>query len=72
MRIRIDDPAALPALRRYLAARTDFIVGEGEAGTLAVGVLGSLREGGHTELVRYLRPWQDRNLDVMVNIVPDS
>jgi hypothetical protein len=71
MRVRIDDPAAVPALRRYLTARTDFIVQEREPGTLAVGVLGSLRDGGLVELESYLRPWRDRNLDVMIDVVPD-
>lgn len=71
MKVRIDDLAAVPALRRYLARRTDFVVQEREPGTIAVGVLGSLRDGGRVEVEGYLRPWRDRHLDVLIEVVPD-
>ena len=71
MKIRIDDLAAAPALRLYLAERTNFVVREREAGTMTVSVLASLRDGGRLELERYLRPWRDRHRDVVVDVVPD-
>lgn len=72
MKIRIDNPTAVPALRRYLGERMDFVVQEREPGTIAVGVLGSLRDGGRLEVERYLRPWRDRNDDVKIHVLPDA
>ena len=71
MKIRIDNSAAVPALRQYLATRTSFVVHEREPGTIVVGVLGSLRDGGLVELERYLRPWRERHSDVAIEVVPD-
>jgi hypothetical protein len=71
MEIRIDDPAAVPALRRYLSRRTNFVVHEVEPGALAVGVVGSFLDGGHVEVEHYLRPWCDRHRSVAVSVVPD-
>ena len=71
MEIRINDLAALPALRRYLSERTGFVVHELEPGALSVGVVGSFRDGGHLEVEHYLRPWCDRHRGVGVSVVPD-
>ena len=71
MKLRIENPLALQALRHYLAKRKDFIVQEREPGTIAVGVLGSLRDGGRIELEGYLRPWRDRHVDIAIEVVPD-
>ena len=71
MEIRIDDIEAVPALRRYLSERTSFLVDERGADALAVGVVGSFRDGGHLEVERYLRPWCDRHRGVAVSLVPD-
>jgi hypothetical protein len=72
MKIRIDNLTAVPALRRYLGERKDFVVQEREPGTIAVGVLGSLRDGGLVEVERYLRPWRERNDDVKIYVFPDA
>lgn len=72
MKIRIENLTAVPALRRYLGERMDFVVQEREPGTIAVGVLGSLRDGGRLEVERYLRPWRDRNDDVKIHVLPDA
>ena len=72
MKIRIDNLTAVPALRRYLGERKDFVVQEREPGTIAVGVLGSHRDGGRLEVERYLAPWRERNDDVRVCVFPDA
>ena len=71
MKLRIENPLALQAVRQYLAKRVDFVVQEREPGTIAVGVVGSLRDGGRIELERYLGPWRDRHGDIAIEIVPD-
>jgi hypothetical protein len=71
MRLHVDNPAAIRTLREYLSARNDYVVQDRGPGALAVGVLGSFRDGGRLEVERYLQPWRDRNDGVTIQVLTD-
>jgi hypothetical protein len=72
MKLQLDNPVALHGLRDYLSRRSDYVVQERGPGAIAVSVLGSFRDGGRSEIERYLRPWRDRNDDVTIRVLPDA
>ena len=68
MRLRLDNPAALPDLVDTLRAYIDVIV-ERDGDELAVSVLGSIRQTQLVlELEPRLRPWRLRHPDVHLEI----
>jgi hypothetical protein len=57
MRIELTNPEQLPDLVAFLEARVNLVVQRLNDRQLAVGVLGSYRDGGARELEEYLDEW---------------
>jgi hypothetical protein len=58
MRIRVDEPALLPELMRFLEGRIDFVTSAASETEVDVGVLGSFADGGRAELDSHLELWR--------------
>jgi hypothetical protein len=58
MRIRVGEPALLPALLHFLEERVDFVSAAASDVEVDVGVLGSFADGGRAELDAHLELWR--------------
>ena len=70
MLIRVSDPTALPALIRDLEQRAHhYVVKQVGADTVAVGVLGSFKDGGELDLTLFLLAWEAAHPQTTINLI---
>jgi hypothetical protein len=69
MLIRLSDLTLVPALVRDLEQRVHYVVKQVGDDTVAVGVLGSLADGGASELRLFLEAWQAAHPEATIEIL---
>ena len=69
MFIRVSDPTVLPALIGDLEQRAHYVVKQAGADTLAVGVLGSFKDGGELDLTLFLLAWQAAHPSTTIDLI---
>ena len=69
MLIRVSDPTVLPALIGDLEQRAHYVVKQAGADTLAVGVLGSFKDGGELDLTLFLLAWQAAHPSTTIDLI---
>ena len=70
MLIRVSDPTVLPALIGDLEQRAQhYVVKQAGADTVAVGVLGSFKDGGELDLTLFLLAWQAAHPHTTIDVI---
>jgi hypothetical protein len=69
MLIRVSDPSVLPALIGALEQRAHYVVQQTGSDTVAVGVLGSFRDGGELDLTLFLLAWQAAHPAATIDLI---
>jgi hypothetical protein len=70
MLIRVSDPTVLPALIGDLEQRAHhYVVKQTGPDTVAVGVLGSFKDGGELDLTLFLQAWQAAHPTATIDLI---
>ena len=72
MRVKVDEPALLPELLRFLEGRVDFITFEVGVTEVEISVLGSFAHRTRAELEAHLESWRTLHGDVAAVCEPDT